>query len=69
MASKNKRFAKTKKALNILKNFGVGTLGTAPIDLMEIGSAGGSAIRAALGLKSGGRASSKIKKPSHNRLY
>tara|TARA_R110000851_G_scaffold89117_2_gene194400 strand:- start:332 stop:541 length:210 start_codon:yes stop_codon:yes gene_type:complete len=69
MPGKKKRFAKTKKALNILKNFGVGALGTAPIDLMEIGSAGGMGLKAALGLKSGGKVSSKIKKPSHNRLY
>ena len=66
MASKKKRFAKTKKALNILKNFGVGALGTAPIDLMDIGSAGGSAMKAALGLKTGGNLKTKC---SHNRLY
>ena len=69
MPGKKKRFGKTKKVLNTLKNFGVGLLGTAPLDLMELGSAGGMGLKAALGLKSGGKVSSKIKKPSHNRLY
>tara|TARA_R110000737_G_scaffold76044_1_gene106445 strand:+ start:949 stop:1170 length:222 start_codon:yes stop_codon:yes gene_type:complete len=73
MASKKKRFAKTRKFLNKLDGYLVTGLGPLSADVLtDYGIEAGQLINA-LGFKKGGKVSSKNKKsmknPSHNRLY